>query len=172
MKLRQAQHIDIEVIMPIIKEAQIALAKLNIDQWQNGYPSKEIIENDINQGFGYVVECEGEVIAYCAVVFNYEPTYTKIENGQWLSNGEFVVAHRIAIKENCKGQGVATFLMHKIIALASEKNIKSFKIDTHEGNIVMQKLLKKTGFEYCGIIYLENGDKRLAFECFSNFVID
>lgn len=34
----------------------------------------------------------------------------------------------------------------------------------HEDNILMQSLLKKNGFEYCGIVYLEDGGKRVAFE--------
>ena len=45
-----------------------------------------------------------------------------------------------------------------------EKNIKSLKIDTHEDNIGMQSLIKKLGYTYCGIIYTNYGDKRLAFE--------
>ena len=38
------------------------------------------------------------------------------------------------------------------------------RIDTHEDNVVMQNLLKKLGFKFCGIIHLKNGDKRLAYE--------
>ena len=28
----------------------------------------------------------------------------------------------------------------------------------------MQRMLAKTGFQYCGVIYLENGSERIAFE--------
>ena len=38
------------------------------------------------------------------------------------------------------------------------------RIDTHEKNLVMQNLVKKTGFSYCGIIYVDDGTKRLAYE--------
>ena len=38
------------------------------------------------------------------------------------------------------------------------------RIDTHEENLGMQGLLKKLGYHHCGVIYLENNDKRLAFE--------
>ena len=37
-------------------------------------------------------------------------------------------------------------------------------MDTHEDNISMQRLLEKNNFKYCGIIYLEDGNKRIAFE--------
>ena len=44
------------------------------------------------------------------------------------------------------------------------KKIPSIRVDTHEDNIGMQKLLEKCGFEKCGIIHLENGDPRVAYE--------
>ena len=36
--------------------------------------------------------------------------------------------------------------------------------DTHRDNHILQHILKKHGFQYCGIIYLLNGDERLAFQ--------
>ena len=41
---------------------------------------------------------------------------------------------------------------------------KSLRIDTHEGNVVMRKMLEKHSFVHCGTIYLENGDARVAYE--------
>jgi RimJ/RimL family protein N-acetyltransferase len=38
------------------------------------------------------------------------------------------------------------------------------RIDTHADNKVMQHVLEKRGFRRTGIIYLENGDPRIAFE--------
>ena len=48
--------------------------------------------------------------------------------------------------------------------LAFEKNIRSIKIDTQKDNMSMQKLLIKNNFKYCGLIYLEDGSERVAFE--------
>ena len=36
--------------------------------------------------------------------------------------------------------------------------------DTHRGNKIMQRVLEKNGLVYRGIIYLEDGGERLAFE--------
>lgn len=38
------------------------------------------------------------------------------------------------------------------------------RIDTHRDNKTMQHVILKNGFEYCGIIYLKNGEQRLAYE--------
>ena len=42
--------------------------------------------------------------------------------------------------------------------------VSNIRIDTHEDNIVMQTALSKLGFKRCGIIYLENGDPRIAYQ--------
>jgi hypothetical protein len=39
------------------------------------------------------------------------------------------------------------------------------RIDTHPDNIIMQRLLEKTGFKRCGIIHvLQDGTPRFAYE--------
>ena len=42
--------------------------------------------------------------------------------------------------------------------------IPHLRIDTHENNAVMQHLVEKHGFQRCGIIHLEDGAPRIAFE--------
>lgn len=163
-KYRLAQLRDLPQIMQIIAQAQQSLKELGIDQWQNGYPSESIIKNDIEKGHAYIVFEKEHVVATFALVFNYEPTYDRIYEGEWLSADEFVVVHRIAVSNVYKKKGIALGILTYVENLAREKNIYSFKIDTHEGNIPMQKTLIRKGFTYCGIIYLTDGNKRLAYE--------
>ena len=40
----------------------------------------------------------------------------------------------------------------------------NIRIDTHKDNKIMQGLLERHGFSYCGIIYLLNGAPRLAYQ--------
>ncbi len=48
--------------------------------------------------------------------------------------------------------------------MCKQRGIHSIKIDTHQENLPMRRFLEKNAFQYCGIIYLENGDERMAFE--------
>ncbi len=41
------------------------------------------------------------------------------------------------------------------------------KLDTHNDNKPMQNLLKKLGFVPCGIITVEDGTERIAFQRYS-----
>lgn len=164
MEFRKSTKNDVPKIMNIVKQAQNYFKEQGIDQWQNNYPNEEVINGDIENGDSYVMLKDDKVVATTVISFDKEETYDKIYDGKWLSNGDYAVIHRIAVDNTYKGLG----LSHKIIKYTEDKckenNVHSIKVDTHEENIPMQKLLTKNGFEYCGIIYLEDGGKRVAFE--------
>ena len=129
----------------------------NEKQWQGGYPSRSVIEADINAGRLFTVVEDGDILAVFAFANGNEPTYDKIYDGAWLDNGEYAYIHRVAVKQS--GRGVASFIFSYCSSVAS-----SIRIDTHRDNLPMQKALLKAGFSYQGIIYLENGDERLAYQ--------
>ncbi|MEE9407006.1 MAG: GNAT family N-acetyltransferase [Polaribacter sp.] len=166
MKIRLSTSDDIPNIMIIINDAKTYLASQNIDQWQNGYPNTEQVENDIKNGENYVViNDENKIMATSMFTSNPEPTY-KIIDGNWFVDETKVygVVHRMAIKKEFRKFGLATFLFDEFHQQLKDKNIESLKIDTHEENIGMQSLIKKLGYKYCGVIYTSYNAKRLAFE--------
>lgn len=164
MEFKKATYVDIDNIMPIIKDGQEYLREQGVTQWQNNYPNEEIIRNDIEKEYSYLIEMDSEVVATVAISFDGESTYDEISQGDWLSDKDYAVIHRMAIQKDSRGSGISSFLMKSIENLCKEKNIKSIKVDTHRENIPMQSYLKKNDFKYCGLIYLLNGDERLAFE--------
>ncbi|MCM8710326.1 GNAT family N-acetyltransferase [Clostridium sp. SYSU_GA19001] len=164
MQFRKTVEEDIISIMKIINAAQTYFKEQGIDQWQNGYPNYNSIENDINNGYSYVLDENDKIIGTAAVSFDGEKTYENIYNGAWITNEEYAVVHRIAVDSNYKGQGIASIIIKNIEDLCINKGVHSIKIDTHKENLSMQKLLQKNGFKYCGIIYLEDGNERIAFE--------
>jgi ribosomal protein S18 acetylase RimI-like enzyme len=166
MKIRRSTSDDIPIIISIIDDAKEYLASQKIDQWQNGYPNSEQIEEDIKNGESYVVlNDENRVMATSMFTTNSEPTY-KIIDGNWIINEtiKYGVIHRMAIKKEFRKLGLATILFDEFHQQLKNQNIQSLKIDTHEENIGMQSLIKKLGYRYCGIIYTDYGAKRLAFE--------
>ena len=157
---------DISSILKIIEEAQAYLAMQNIDQWQNGYPNEKAILKDMLTNDSYVVKTKEETaIATAMFTTQTEPTYSSIE-GNWKTknNATYGVIHRMAVSNKFRGKGIAKFIFFQCEQNLKQNNIKSMRIDTHEENLEMQGLLKKLGYHYCGVIYLENNDKRLAFE--------
>ena len=167
MTIRKSILEDVPAIMNIINDAKKLLASQHIDQWQNGYPNTTQIENDINKSESFVVVNDDDTImATSMFTLRKEPTYKKIIGGEWLvaEHKDYGVIHRLAIKKEFRKLGLATLLFEKFHQVLLEKNIQSLKIDTHEDNLGMQSLIKKLGYQYCGIIYTSYQAKRLAFE--------
>ena len=164
--IRRSNENDIELLLALFAEARTTIAKLGIDQWQNGYPDIEVIKRDIARGESYVYIENGELLATFAMLQNTEHSQNTIYNGEWKSGDTtaYTAIHRFAIAVRARGRGIAG----EILAFAKEyarKNGKfSLRIDTHEGNVVMRRMLEKNGFFCCGVIYLENGDARVAYE--------
>ncbi|NRY64043.1 GNAT family N-acetyltransferase [Clostridium beijerinckii] len=164
MEFRKAVETDINYIMRIIKQAQDYFKEQGINQWQNNYPNPETIRNDIANKHSYILLKDNNIVATAAVSFDGEKTYDSIYEGEWITNNQYAVIHRIAVDNTYKGLGLSSEIIKNVEELCLNKGIHSIKVDTHEENISMQKLLKKNKFQYCGIIYLEDGNKRIAFE--------
>ncbi len=80
-----------------------------------------------------------------------------IEDGNWLSDEPYGTIHRIASDGTVSG----------VVKMAVEycrKTILNLRIDTHEKNKTMQHVVEKIGFIRCGIIYLEDGSPRIAYQ--------
>ncbi len=162
MEIRKAQTDDIETIMSIYERARTFMKDNgNPRQWSAyGWPPMELILRDINDGNSYVCVNGAEIVGtfYYNIGHRVEPTYNSIENGEWIGGDHYGVVHRIA--SSGKVKGVGSFCL----SWAYERS-HHLRIDTHEDNRVMQNLLKKLGFVYCGHIYVpQDSDVRLAYE--------
>ncbi len=163
-KRARIEHID--AIMAIIDVARVIMQENgNAHQWTNGYPDKETIMNDIAGKHALVVVDDSDkIIAYYVFRNGPDPTYQTIKGGQWLDSGvderghcNYSVIHRIASLPNVHG------IFDEIMRHCGSFHT-NIRIDTHRDNHIMQHLLEKNGFVYCGIIYKDNGDERLAYQ--------
>lgn len=164
MEFLRAVEKDAREIINIIKQAQDYFKEQGINQWQDNYPSLEIVENDIKDEKGYVLLKDNIIVGTAVVSFDGEKNYEYIYSGKWVSDGVFAVIHRMAIDNKNKGLGLSSIIINSVERICLEKGVHSIKIDTHKENISMQKMLHKNGFIYCGIIYLEDKSERVAFE--------
>ena len=166
-KIKRTSECDLSALMPIFDEARSTIAALGIDQWQNGYPNREVILSDVEKAQSYCVVSDGDIVGTFALIEDGEPTYNEIHDGKWLTgneNAHYFAIHRVAISVKCRGKGLSTAIINYCADKARKAERKSLRIDTHKGNVVMRKMLEKHGFIHCGTIYLENGDERVAYE--------
>lgn len=165
--IRKTTEADIPALMEIFSEARKTIAALGIDQWQNGYPNETVLREDMALSQSYLVESEGRVIATFAMPEGGEPTYDKIFDGEWrvpCGREGYIALHRVAISVASRGKGISTRIVEYAKECARSLGRASVRIDTHEGNAVMRRMLEKHGFTHCGTILLESGEPRVAYE--------
>ncbi len=167
--IREAQPSDMADIMTVMDAAKgIMRQSGNKYQWGDDYPSEAVITADMEKGGGFVVvdddkvlagqATKGRAVGYFAFLKSPEPTYVRIYEGKWLDDEEpYHVVHRIASYPDV--HGIFSSIME--YCFSHDPNIR---IDTHRDNKIMQHLITKHGFTYCGIIYLASGDERLAYQ--------
>ena len=162
MEIRKSAPPDLPRILEIYAGARAFMAAHgNPRQWgATGWPPESLIRQDIAAGDSYVC-LDGEEIA--AVFFfrqgrDVEPAYRDIQEGRWIGDDVYGVVHRIAADSRFRGAG--SFCIDWAFSRCGH-----LRMDTHGDNTVMQRLLTKLGFRYCGIIHVEeDDDPRLAYE--------
>lgn len=158
MIIRRTTPEDMNVILKMYEDARMFMASHgNPTQWGTTYPPRELLEQDIAEGSSYVCEEHNTIIATFYYYAGDDPTYKNIYNGDWQNADPYGVVHRITSGGTIKG--AASFCLNWAL-----EQCGNLKIDTHRDNTVMQRLLAKNGFTYCGIIYLEDGSERLAYQ--------
>ena len=158
MEIRKTKPEELEQVMAIYARARQFMAEHgNPNQWGTVKPAREQVLADIENGKSYVCVEKEQIAAVFFYSEAIDPTYIKIYDGEWLNDKPYGVVHRIASAGIVKGAG--SFCLQWAFSQCG-----NLKIDTHRDNIVMQNTLAKNGFEYCGIINLEDGDERLAYQ--------
>lgn len=154
--IRKAIGEDLPAILKIYENARQFMAENgNPNQWGKTNPPQNVLERDIQLGQLYVVVREEKIRGVFAFIPGVDPTYGYID-GVWHSDAPYAAIHRVA----SDGSGG---ILTAAVAFGWEK-IQHLRIDTHADNWVMQRAIERAGFEKCGIIYLDNGDPRIAYE--------
>lgn len=159
MKIRPAVLSELGAIMPLYDAGRTFMRQNgNMNQWINGYPSCAMIEADIRLGHLFVAEEAGETAAVFCFFHgeNVEPAYGSID-GAWLADGPYGVVHRIA--SSGKYPRMVEFCTNWCL-----ERCPSLRIDTHKDNLPMQQALTRCGFTFCGVIVIEDGSERMAYQ--------
>lgn len=162
-RLLKGKISDTDLAMSIIDQARIHLKEQGIDQWQKGYPDAECIRNDFANERGYfLVDSNGEYMAYLCLDFDGEPVYKDLV-GEWKYDGEYAAIHRVALNNDYRGRGLCHIAFELCEEECRKRGVHCLRVDTAHNNYKMKHIVTKAGYEFRGNIYY-NRDERDAFE--------
>lgn len=162
LDLRKGRIEEAFIAMEIIDMAKEHLRQQGIDQWQTGYPDQACIERDMLAEKGYFLVDDEKIIGYLCIDFGGEPAYDDLQ-GEWSSDGDYVVVHRMAFADSARGRGISTQAFRLVEAFSKERGVNAFRVDTDADNLKMRHILAKCGFSYRGKIWFDNSEK-IAFD--------
>lgn len=81
---RQATMADADAIWQIISDAKAVMSIDHNPQWDNGYPSPEIIKADIAKGYAYILQLDDEIVATATLWQEKDVNYQRLQGGRWL----------------------------------------------------------------------------------------
>lgn len=164
MNIQKTQKKDIPAVLEIYQDARSYFKSNSIPQWQGDYPNEIDIDQDIKEGGSCIAIDHGIVIGTCFISLQNDHNYDYIEKGKWLNDNRYGVIHRIAVRSSYKGRGIADLFVNEAVKWAQQAGIRDLRADTHERNASMRRMLEKNGFKACGIIYVEDGTPRIAYQ--------
>lgn len=162
MELRKAREKEAELCYQCIEDARAYHRSMGFVQWHPDYPTQQTILDDIAQNIGYVFVKEEEILGYCCIIVGDEPAYHKID-GAWKTDVPYAVVHRMAFNKKARGGGLSKQALDRIKEFCISNGIGAIRVDTQDENKVMQHILNREGFQYCGLIQFDGGPK-LAYE--------
>lgn len=157
MKIELANKTDLDKLLEIYREAREFMKNSgNKTQWGDNKPSKETLERDIENKNLYKVVDFDEIVGAFALIYGEDKTYLEID-GKWLNDEPYATLHRVASSGKARG------IMSEIIKFSEEK-YENLRIDTHKNNHKMLDKIRENGFTYCGVIKIDDGSPREAFQ--------
>ncbi len=158
MNIRHATLNDLAAMQQIYAYAREQMKKNgNPGQWGSKNPATDVLLQDIHDGNSYLIETDSRLCGVFSLLIGDDPTYAVIRNGHWLNDLPYGTIHRLASDGTTPG-------IFRVCLSYCTAVIPNLRADTHADNHIMQHLLTANGFQRCGIIHVEDGSPRIAFQ--------
>ena len=154
-ELNIARECEYEEILAMYRDAGDDMRQRGIIQWDEIYPSCEMLKNDIKQRHMYIIRAEGEIVV--AFVLNTVPNDEYGEVTWRYTNGKHGVLHRLCVSHKAQGCGWGVIAMLHVHRLARECDMESMRLDAFMENPAALRLYEKLGYEKAGVVYFREG---------------
>lgn len=147
-------------VMQIYKDATRKMDEMNIFQWDDEYPSREMIEKDIRSRtmYGYF---EGDEI--CAVGVLNEDQSEEYKEVHWnFPDEKPLVLHRLVVSPRHQNKGISKQMIRHAEEFAEKHHYKTIRFDAFMENPVSTGVYRRAGYVVSGTVTFRKGE----FYCF------
>lgn len=151
LQIRTGHPEELDEIMEMLRRCIQVMQEGGSDQWNENYPNREVLADDLQRGVLFAAEAQGKIAAIVVLDEEQDDLYETIE---WKdTQGPHLIMHRLAVDPRMQGQGIARRMVEFAEAYAREQGYRSLRLDTYARNTAALKL-------YRGLSYEQRGEVR------------
>lgn len=148
IEIRTGRREDLNDIMEMITRCVKVMQDGGSDQWDEDYPNRDVIGEDLSRGTLFAAESEGHVVGVVVLDENQDEHYKSIEWKQ--EDGAHLMMHRLAVDPKVQGQGIARKLVTFSEDYAKRGGYSSIRLDTYSKNTSALKLYRGLSYDLRG----------------------
>ncbi|MFT4678325.1 MAG: ribosomal protein S18 acetylase RimI-like enzyme [Flavobacteriales bacterium] len=146
--MKQAKAEDFKSIIELYSACRVFLNTRGVDQWVHGYPTSEIVRNDIEQKDLWLVRIEDELAAAIVVNKSAAKRYNELS---WECKGQdHLEVHRLAVHPKYMNQGLGRSVMMWAENEAKNRGACCIRLDTYSMNEDNIRFYKNLEFRSTG----------------------
>jgi ribosomal protein S18 acetylase RimI-like enzyme len=163
--IRQADASHLEVAWGIVERCRAALREAGIPQWDDVYPTRDTVAEDIAQGSLFILATSAVPHAIVALNSHQDDQYRAVS---WVTAEPALVVHRLCVDPHAQGRGLARLLMTFAETFAAEHGFASVRLDAYSGNPAAVALYRHCGYREAGRVRFAR--RALPFYCFERAI--
>jgi len=142
------------------------LRKQGLDQWDEHYPSGEVIRDDLIRGCLFGLKEGQRWLGAIAIDDSQADEYKTVD---WLWREEPVMCiHRLAVHPEAQGRGYAKKLIAFAEELARKRQAKAIRLDTYSLNAKALALYLRLGYQPRGTVMFPR--RKAPFICMEKYL--
>ena len=146
---------DLGDIEQIYFDAVSNMIQNNIFQWDELYPTHQIIAQDILNKELYFGSVNGKTASAFVLNQSFDEAY---QAGKWqYPEAAFYVLHRLCVAPAFQNSGVATMTMNYLESLLRDRKIECLRLDVFSHNPTAIRLYERLGYEKTGVVLFRKG---------------
>lgn len=165
--IKKAVKSDLVQLFSVVKSCGQNLIEQGIFQWNEEYPSKEVLQNDIALQQIWKLELANRIVGLIVLTEIEDAEYKQVK---WLTkNQHHLYIHRLAVHPNFQGKGCAQKLMDFAEKYAKENEYNSIRLDTFSQNKRNLNFYKQRNYIKLESIYFPN-QSAFPFYCYEKIM--
>ncbi|HEY4129775.1 MAG TPA: GNAT family N-acetyltransferase [Gemmatimonadaceae bacterium] len=162
----RANDSHLDELWLLVQRCRVALDRGGIHQWDDVYPTRQTLDNDIAAGNALVLLDAGVPAAVVVIDEHQDTAYRTVS---WSFPEPSLIVHRLCVDPRFQRRGFAGQLMDRVEADAHARQYASIRLDAYSGNPAAVAFYRRRGYREVG--HVEFPRRPLPFLLFERAAI-